>query len=174
MDHWDGVTVHHFQALCTPNCNKISDWDHQRLQFSRVKEGQSRHKIAPWANKPPNCSFWSNSFMKTMISMSDSSFPQLKYLVIYLCYLCAITLNTDLGLFSHFLLTYTNCTFLLLYCVKWTNSGKVLWQKRQDFIGCQIRSFNVVIGTLSLNNSFCILKKRLLFCLAIASHHITL
>ena len=36
---------------------KISDWDHQTLQFSRVKEGQSRHKIAPWANKQPNHSF---------------------------------------------------------------------------------------------------------------------
>ena len=29
------------------------------------------------------------------------------------------------------------------------------WVKRQDLTGCPIRSFNVVIGTLSLNNSFC-------------------
>ena len=29
------------------------------------------------------------------------------------------------------------------------------WVKRQDFTGCPIRCFNVVIGTLSLNNSFC-------------------
>ena len=114
MDHWDGVTVHHVQALgaihstkisenlgpklngsvrcnrksfektgppfevvlfsrldqsefwlngsrllCITNSDKISDWDHQRLQFSRVKERQSRHKIAPRANKQPDRSFWS-------------------------------------------------------------------------------------------------------------------
>jgi len=47
FNRWDGVRVDHFQALCTTNSDKISDWDHQRLQFSRVKEGQSRHKIAP-------------------------------------------------------------------------------------------------------------------------------
>ena len=68
------VTVHHFQALCTTNSDKIFDWDHQRLQFSRVKEGQSRHKIAPWANKQPHRSFWSHRFTKTMTSMRNSSF----------------------------------------------------------------------------------------------------
>ena len=36
------------------------------------------------------------------------------------------------------------------------------WVKRQHFIGCPIRRFNVVIGPLSLNNSFsiCVFKKR--------------
>lgn len=42
-----GNSIHHFQALCATNSDQISNWDHQRLQFSRVKEGQSRHKIAP-------------------------------------------------------------------------------------------------------------------------------
>ena len=56
---WQFATVDHFQGLCTTNSDKISYWDHQRLQFSRVKEGKSRHKIAPWANKQPNRCFWS-------------------------------------------------------------------------------------------------------------------
>ena len=128
MDRWDGVTVDHFQALFTTNSDKISDWDHQRLQFSRVKEGQSRQKIAPRANKQPNRSFWSQQLYENC-DLNDEQF--LSTIAIFsnifflsLCYY-----------FEHrpwivwqFFTTYTNCTFLLLYFVKCTNSGKVLWQ----------------------------------------------
>ena len=43
------------------------------------------------------------------------------------------------------------------------------WVKRQDFTGCPIRCFNVVIGTLSLNNSFCSFS--ILFGYSSTSHH---
>ena len=87
-------------------------------------------------------------------------------------------MNTDLGLLGHFLLIYTNCTFLLLYCQvnKFRKSTVTMaWVKRQDFIGCPIRRFNVVIGPLSLNNSFsiCVLKKEtvILFGYSSTLHH---
>ena len=47
--------------------------------------------------------------MKTVTSMTNSSFPQLQYLVIY--FFCAIILNTDLGLFGHFLLPIQTVLF---------------------------------------------------------------
>ena len=87
-------------------------------------------------------------------------------------------MTTDLGLFGHFLLIYANCTFLLLYCQvnKFRKSTVTMaWVKRQHFIGCPIRRFNVVIGPLSLNNSFsiCVLKKEtvLLFGYSSTLHH---
>ena len=49
--------------------------------------------------------------MKTTTSMTNSSFSQLQYLVIYFSYLCAIILNTDLGLFGHFLLPIQTVLF---------------------------------------------------------------
>ena len=107
-----------------------------------------------------------------MTSMTNSSFPQLQYLVIYFSYLCTIILNTDLGLFGHFLLPIQTVLFSY-YTVSSEQIqekcyGNGLGKKDKKSLG----RFNVVIGTLSINNSSCILKKRLiLFGYSSTLHH---